>query len=685
MAVAGDTASRFGSADAEIRVSKPVTLLPAFPRFLALGDRASFGAVVTNTLPTGGDATVTIRSLDPAMLQFGGATTAHRAARRRRARTPVRFDATARGVGSARVQMTVALGSEHRRVRDDAAGRSRRRGSKRRRRSARPTGRAVERLAMPPASCRRPAGSTSTSRRRRSSDSAKARAISRTTRTAAPSRRRRPRWRWRSPPISAARSSMGRIAPADYRTRATRCSTSCRATSAATAASATGPDCSLGQRLSHELRAARHARRRTRSASRRTQNVVARALDFLEARAEAGHRRAGAVAAGLERVGRRSAPRCSPSTAAIRTRTSRASPAWPIGCRSSRCRTWPMRWRRRRRGSALRRRRPPAHERDAGRRRSRARRGDRLGRARAGSGTRTSARRRSCSTASSRAATTRSSCPASCAGCCRRARTAAGATRRRTRPRSRRSSRYYKKFEAETPNMTATVAIGDAHDRQRDVPRPHRRRRSTVRLAMPDLLQAGRRPAPKPTSRSRAPGPAGCTTRRGCSTSPSTPPPPSDQGMRVERRYERFVENGDSSRPATTFAAGDLIRVTLTITLPQERRFVAVTDALPAASRPSTAGSATTASDLARDASSQPADRSFDARWRRGGFDHVEKYDDRVVALRDAAERRPPRVLVSRARDDGRHVHVDRHLGRGDVRAGSVNGRGRRRPRSSIK
>ncbi len=50
MAVADDTASRFGSADAEIRVNKPVTLLPAFPRFLSLGDRASFGAVVTNTL-----------------------------------------------------------------------------------------------------------------------------------------------------------------------------------------------------------------------------------------------------------------------------------------------------------------------------------------------------------------------------------------------------------------------------------------------------------------------------------------------------------------------------------------------------------------------------------------------------------------------------------------------------------
>ena len=65
---------------------------------------------------------------------------------------------------------------------------------------------------------------------------------------------------------------------------------------------------------------------------------------------------------------------------------------------------------------------------------------------------------------------------------------------------------------------------------------------------------------------------------------PSDPPPMAQDGMRVERRYEKFVENG-SSPAATAFAAGDLVRVTLTLTLPQERRYVAVTDALPAGDR----------------------------------------------------------------------------------------------------
>ena len=71
--------------------------------------------------------------------------------------------------------------------------------------------------------------------------------------------------------------------------------------------------------------------------------------------------------------------------------------------------------------------------------------------------------------------------------------------------------------------------------------------------------------------------------------------------------------------------------MTLTLTLPQERRFVAVTDALPGGLEAVDGWFRTTAADLARDASSQPGDGSFDEQWRRGGFDHVEKYDDRVV------------------------------------------------------
>ena len=63
-----------------------------------------------------------------------------------------------------------------------------------------------------------------------------------------------------------------------------------------------------------------------------------------------------------------------------------------------------------------------------------------------------------------------------------------------------------------------------------------------------------------------------------------------DNGFRIERTYAPYVENG--ARPAATvYKAGDLMRVTLTFRLTKERRFVAVTDPLPADSSRSSRGS----------------------------------------------------------------------------------------------
>jgi alpha-2-macroglobulin len=111
MAVSGDKASRFGWGQSEIRVNKPVTLRPAFPRFLAVGDRATFGSVVTNQLRDRGQAVVTIKSLDPALLRIDGVTQ-QRAQIAAGASTEVRFTAAARAVGKARIQMTVRLNGE---------------------------------------------------------------------------------------------------------------------------------------------------------------------------------------------------------------------------------------------------------------------------------------------------------------------------------------------------------------------------------------------------------------------------------------------------------------------------------------------------------------------------------------------------------------------------------------------
>ncbi|MEO7270875.1 MAG: MG2 domain-containing protein [Vicinamibacterales bacterium] len=111
MAVAADRGSRFGSADTEVRINKPLTMKATFPRFLAVGDKATFGAVVTSQLPAAGSAVVTIKSLDPDILLFNGLA---------EQTLPVgpggsieaRFDAAGRAIGRARVQMTVKMGTE---------------------------------------------------------------------------------------------------------------------------------------------------------------------------------------------------------------------------------------------------------------------------------------------------------------------------------------------------------------------------------------------------------------------------------------------------------------------------------------------------------------------------------------------------------------------------------------------
>jgi hypothetical protein len=103
-----------------------------------------------------------------------------------------------------------------------------------------------------------------------------------------------------------------------------------------------------------------------------------------------------------------------------------------------------------------------------------------------------------------------------------------------------------------------------------------------------------------------------------------------DAGIRIERSYSPYAEAGP--RPAaTSYKAGDLVRVTLTFHLTKERRFVAVTDPLPAGLEPVESWFATTAAALSNATDAQgDSDEGWFAWWQRGGFDHVERFDDRV-------------------------------------------------------
>ena len=111
MAVAGDRSSRFGAGDAEVRTNKPVTLKPTFPRFLAVGDRAYFGAVVGSQLTAGGAAIVTMKSLDPNVLVLTGPPE-QRVNVAPGGNVEVRFEGSGKAIGRARVQMSVRIGTE---------------------------------------------------------------------------------------------------------------------------------------------------------------------------------------------------------------------------------------------------------------------------------------------------------------------------------------------------------------------------------------------------------------------------------------------------------------------------------------------------------------------------------------------------------------------------------------------
>lgn len=108
MAVAADKQSRFGWGQNEIRINKPLLLTPTFPRFLAVGDKALFGAVVHSQLTKRGTATVTIRSLDPDVLEITGQPSAT-ADVDAKGSAEVRFNAVAKSVGSARIRISVAM------------------------------------------------------------------------------------------------------------------------------------------------------------------------------------------------------------------------------------------------------------------------------------------------------------------------------------------------------------------------------------------------------------------------------------------------------------------------------------------------------------------------------------------------------------------------------------------------
>ena len=189
---------------------------------------------------------------------------------------------------------------------------------------------------------------------------------------------------------------------------------------------------------------------------------------------------------------------------------------------------------------------------------------------------------------------------------------------------------YYKTFESDTPDMTASVslagqAIGGAKFAGRSTTAQH------VKLTMADLVkQVSTSAADLRLSRTGT-GRLFYTARlQYASMIPSAAVV--NRGIRIDRRYQKITADGPEAA-ATSFANGDLIRVTLTVSLPHEGRFLAFTDPLPAGFEAVDGTLKVTASDLAAASTTQSSGADGWAWWRRGGFEHVEKHDDRVMAF----------------------------------------------------
>jgi uncharacterized protein YfaS (alpha-2-macroglobulin family) len=189
---------------------------------------------------------------------------------------------------------------------------------------------------------------------------------------------------------------------------------------------------------------------------------------------------------------------------------------------------------------------------------------------------------------------------------------------------------YYRKYETVVPDFSAVVKLGDA-----EIARGQFKGRTTEstmkELAMPRVLGAGSAGTSQALTFTREGTGTLFYTARLRYAADALFQDGLDTGFNIDRAYAPYVENG--TRSATTaFKAGDLVRVTLTLRLTKERRFVAVTDPLPAGFEPVESWFATTARTLAQDQDQQnTGDESWTSWWARGGFDHVERHDDRVV------------------------------------------------------
>ncbi len=111
-----------------------------------------------------------------------------------------------------------------------------------------------------------------------------------------------------------------------------------------------------------------------------------------------------------------------------------------------------------------------------------------------------------------------------------------------------------------------------------------------------------------------------------------SPPEAAEHGVRLTRRYEHVASDGTTVLPMdASFALGDFIRVTLSITLADEGAYIAIVDPLPAGVNVVDSAFQSMIADATRAGSDTAA--AAESPTRRDGFDHLEQHAADVTAF----------------------------------------------------
>lgn len=190
---------------------------------------------------------------------------------------------------------------------------------------------------------------------------------------------------------------------------------------------------------------------------------------------------------------------------------------------------------------------------------------------------------------------------------------------------------YFEQFEAEEPNMTARLFLGDTLRFEQ----PFVGRSQSVithRVLMPDLQAAD---SQNVVFDRTGTGRLYYTMRLTYAPSDRVLPA-REEGFTILRTYESL----ETGQEVTSFKAGDVIKVRLVIVVPRDREEVAVRDSLPAGLEPISLDFQTTSAALAHKLAATEAAHDYDSgtasdyddySWYwRPSFDHIEKRDDVV-------------------------------------------------------